>query len=78
MAGRYRKGITLNCQIGQELSDKLADYSARTGLPKTAIVCQALQNHFHTMEVQAAVIEKLKSDPAYVAQLAQALQLDAV
>ena len=71
---RNRSGVTLNCMIGKELADKLTDYAERTGLSKTAIVSQALQNHFQSMEVQTAIIEKLKSDPAYVSRLAKIME----
>lgn len=71
---RERKGTTLSCIISKELMDKLNELSENTQVPKVAIVTQALQNYFQVLEVQAAVVDRLKSDPAYVAKLAKMME----
>lgn len=71
---KERNGYTLNCLISKELGAKLSELSENTKLPKVAIVSQALQNYFQVLEVQATIVDRLKSDPAYVARLAQLME----
>ncbi|MBQ8807526.1 MAG: hypothetical protein IJZ68_14005 [Bacteroidaceae bacterium] len=67
----------LNCHLPKEFGDKIAQLADRTGQSKVAIVTQALNNYFDTLEVQAAIIDRLKTDPSYVAKLTKLMEGEA-
>lgn len=66
----------LNINLPDEMADKLAAFCQKHSITRTNLVTNALQNYMQTMEVQAAIIDRLKSDPAYVAKLAKLMEAE--
>lgn len=63
--GMYR----LNCLLPPEFGTKISEVSKKQGMTKVAIVAQALTQYFQVLELQDAVLQKVKEDPALLKKM---------
>ena len=66
----------MSCKLSDELGAKLDDTAAKFSMSKTAILSNALTQYFEVLDVQFAVMEKIKADPSILKNIAEACDID--
>lgn len=61
----------LNCQISDDIADRLDRYSKKTGTSKVAVVSMALSDYLTTAEMKQNLLEQMQ-DPAKLADIMKA------
>lgn len=58
----------LNCNLADEIAERLGDYSKRTGIAKANVVAMALDQYLQEAEMKRKLMERM-SDPEEMAKI---------
>lgn len=62
----------LNCNLADEIAERLSDYSKRTGIAKANVVAMALDQYLAEADMKRKLMDEM-SDPMKMAQIFKVL-----